>query len=105
MTNLTLHIENNATLDALLPLLKHLGIAYSTREEQVVEPAVMYQTPIKKVKKRLEDTLVSKINTANRESILQTILDTKNPIVNLEERLQHLKECRTNRPMPSREEI
>jgi hypothetical protein len=38
MTNLILHIESNATLEALLPLLKRLEIRYSSEEKIAKEP-------------------------------------------------------------------
>ncbi len=102
MTNLTLHIENKATLEALLPLLQHLGVRYDiTENNSVAEPTIAYEKP--KPKRRLEDALLPKDPSIDQEAAWKYIMEAGNPNFNLEERLADLEEARQDRPMPFRD--
>ena len=102
MTNLTLHIENKATLEALLPLLQHLGVEYDITENIIVaEPTIAYEKP--KPKRRLEDVLLPKPKNINWETVEQTIAKGVSEDFDTEVMLEHLKECRTDRPKPFRD--
>ena len=102
MTNLTLHIENNATLEALLPLLQHLGVEYDITEyNSVAEPTIAYEKP--KPKRRLEDALLPKDPNIDQAAAWKYIMEANNPDFDTEAMLLHLEECRTDRPMPFRD--
>ena len=104
MTNLTLHIENNATLEALLPLLQHLGVRHDIwKNNDIAEPAIAYAKPKPKSKQRLEDVLLPKPKNIDWEAVEKTIAEGVSQNFDTEAMLQHLKECRTDRPMPFRE--
>ena len=106
MTNLTLHIENNATLEALLPLLQHLGVRYDIwKNNDIAEPAIAYAKPKSKPKpkRRLEDALLPKDPSIDQEAAWKYIMEAGNPNFNLEERLADLEEARQDRPMPFRD--
>lgn len=102
MTNLTLHIENNAILEALLPLLQHLGVRYDiSKSNDIAEPAIAYAKP--KPKRSLEDALLPKDPNIDQEAAWKYIMEAGNPNFNLEERLADLEEARQDRPMPFRD--
>jgi hypothetical protein len=97
MTNLTLHIENNATLEALLPLLKHLGIHYSSNETQVAEPTAAYQIAPKRTKKRLEDSVLPKPKNINWQEVEKIIAEGLGEDFDTEAMLAYVAESRKDR--------
>jgi hypothetical protein len=97
----SLNIPNQATFDALLPLLQHLNIDFSITEKTVAEPAAAYS--VESRRKKLATKLLPKDPNFNPEETLQLIKSADNPNFNLEEWLDYLKECRTDRPLPFRD--
>ena len=96
MTNLTLHIENNATLEALLPLLQHLGVRYDiSKSNGIAEPAIAYAKP--KPKRRLEDVLLPKPKNIDWEAVEQTIAEGVSQDFDTEAMLSFVEESRKDR--------
>ena len=96
MTNLTLHIENNATLEALLPLLQHLGVRYDiSKSNGIAEPAIAYAKP--KSKRRLEDVLLQKPKNIDWEAVEQTIAEGVSQDFDTEAMLSFVEESRKDR--------
>ena len=98
MTNLTLHIENNATLEALLPLLQHLGVRYDiSKSNDIAEPAIAYAKPKPKPKRRLEDVLLQKPKNIDWEAVEQTIAEGVSQDFDTEAMLSFVEESRKDR--------
>jgi hypothetical protein len=94
----SLNIPNQATFDALLPLLQHLNIDFSITEKTVAEPAAAYS--VESRRKKLATKLLPKDPNFDWETSAKIILQGASDEFDTDAMISFVNESRQDRKMP-----